>query len=114
MGDCACCKQIPAQTKLLITKLSVSGSNPEVAVLEAVKKVNPCLWYQLGAGLAITPPDLEMIRTKNNNDQEKCLQGVVTTWREKKIRPFDLGSLNQILSSLGDYQMLTTTSSMNL
>ena len=89
----------------------ISGPNPEQAVIEAVQRLDPSMWYRLGLRLAITPPDLENIRVKNNDDQQKCLQEVVKTWREVQTRPFDLELLNEILSSFGDYHRLVRSSS---
>ena len=61
-------------------------------------------WKEVGTALALTPPNLANIATRNCQEPTMCMTGVIQLWKHSEPRPYTLRTLITILKSIGEHE----------
>ena len=81
-------------------------------VTDKVASVIPHKWEEFGRAVAITPPKLQEIRDNNPDNDSRTFCDIVHEWQSSRTtRPFTRETLDLVLNSIGERELLNTRES---
>ena len=81
-------------------------------VVDNVASVISHKWEEFGKALAITPPKLQEIRDSNPGNDRSTFCDIVHEWQSSRTaRPFTWETLDLVLDSIGESELLNTRES---
>ena len=82
--------------------------------MDNVASVIPHKWEEFGKALAITPPKLKEIRDNNPDNDRSTFCDIVHEWQSSRTtRPFTRETLDLVLNTVGERELLNTRESVS-